>query len=230
MALFVYNSGECEVLVRDDFLNKLRQNQDVIYCDEVQKRDCYKVRELHANQFRPAVIVDIGAQIGTFSMLAAKYWPEARIFCYEPVPVQCRVLRRNAPSALCHENAVIGFYGKEDSSDVHKCTYHVHDPEAPHRERRKVGLGPAVCAEEIFTLDGLTTIDFLKIDCEECEVNIFRELDTLDRLKDINLVHGEWHGTAAREEIVKRFSKTHYVNLPLPNPEPRGGLFFCKRR
>lgn len=226
MSLFVYNSGECEVLVRDDFLNKLGQNQDVIYCDEVQKRDCYGVRALHAEQFVLEVVVDIGAQIGTLSMMVAKYWPKARIFCYEPVSAQCRVLRRNVPNAMCRETAVIGFYGKEAGNDVHKCVYHVHDPELPYRERK----GVAVSVEEMFANDNICSIDFLKLDCEECEVNIIRELAMLGKLKDIKRIHGEWHGPAARHEVIETLAITHDVDLPIRHPEQKGGVWFARLR
>lgn len=37
-------------------------------------------------ELRPATVVDVGANIGQFSLLAAALWPRARIIAFEPLP------------------------------------------------------------------------------------------------------------------------------------------------
>lgn len=224
MGLAVYDSGECEVLVRTDFLNRNGKNQDIIYCDEVQRRDCYRIRDLARSGFQPKVVVDIGAQIGTFSMLVHKHWPRTNIHCFEPVAAQFEVLRRNIPSAQATRTAVIGFYGKESQAELHKCSYHRNDPEAPYRERRR----SALCVDQILEYGKIGAIDLLKLDCEECEVNILREFLALNRIRDVTLIRGEWHGGAARELLTQSVAETHHVEVTsLSNVN---GLFFCTRK
>ena len=55
-------------------------------------RDGYQVRELDKS---PKTVLDIGAHIGTFTLLAAESWPEARIIACEPDPDHFALLRRN---------------------------------------------------------------------------------------------------------------------------------------
>jgi len=45
--------------------------------------------------FTPQTIVDGGANIGMFSVLAAACFPDARLTCYEPDPQNMKMLRRN---------------------------------------------------------------------------------------------------------------------------------------
>jgi hypothetical protein len=61
-------------------------------------------------------------------------------------------------------------------------------------------------------------------------VNIIRELEKLDRLKDIDVIHGEWHGAKAREDIRARMEKSHETDMPLRHPDQKGGVWFAKRR
>lgn len=224
MSLLIHKTSECDVLVRDDFLNKKGKNQDMIYCRQVQTNDVYRVRDLKSHGFMPEIIVDIGAQIGTFSMMARKYWPTAKVISYEPLGKPFQLLIRNATGAVHHNKAVIGYYKKEVGKQIHKCVYHQTDPEARFRSGR---LDNAVCVEEMFAENTIDHIDFLKIDCEECEVNIFRELLELDQARNIEYVHGEWHGEASEAEVRRTFDGTHSIEVQ--NSGGRGGAFYCKR-
>jgi uncharacterized protein YaiE (UPF0345 family) len=58
-------------------------------------------------------------------------------------------------------------------------------------------------------------------------VNIFRELDHLDRLKDIAVISGEWHFDTAKNELRSIVGKTHEVDLV---DEGMWNHFFAKRR
>ncbi len=43
----------------------------------------------------PTRIYDVGAEIGAFSLFAAKRWPQANIFAFEPDPENFKLLQRN---------------------------------------------------------------------------------------------------------------------------------------
>src|SRR6185312_15634772 len=76
---YLHDTGECRMHVRED---ARELNIDVAICHEVQALDCYRVHPLAEAGFRPGIIVDIGAHIGTFTALAAKYFPEAAIYSF----------------------------------------------------------------------------------------------------------------------------------------------------
>ncbi|WP_179892484.1 FkbM family methyltransferase [Streptomyces sp. rh34] len=58
---------------------------------------------------REPVVLDVGANIGLFTIFAAQKWPGARIFSFEPVPDVFDVLRKNAghlPGVTLHNTAL----------------------------------------------------------------------------------------------------------------------------
>lgn len=181
---------------------------DYAICHEVQIDDCYHVRKLAESGFAPKVIVDIGAHIGTFTALAARYFPKAKIYSFEPLKQHYDVLVKNSRSGRCTPKnvAILGFYGDEQGRDI----YPGNEFERAYRARQ---LSNALSVGEMLRRYRLTQIDWLKIDCEQSEVNIFRELDALDRLKDIDVISGEWHFDTAKNEIRSIVGKTHDVDL-----------------
>jgi FkbM family methyltransferase len=182
---------------------------DVAICCEVQSQDCYRVRELAAAGFDPEIIVDVGAHIGTFTALASKYFPRAKIYSFEPLRQHYDVLVRNSrPNKGCRPQnlAVVGFFRYEDGHDI----YVGNEFERAYRARQ---LKNAISVRKLYEMFKLPRIDFLKIDCEQGEVNIFRELSFLDRLKDISVISGEWHFDTAKNEIRSIVGRTHDVEL-----------------
>jgi FkbM family methyltransferase len=202
---YLHDTGQCRMHVR---VNPQDLNIDVAICHEVQVQDCYRVQELAASGFKPEIIVDIGAHIGSFSALATKYFPGASIYAFEPLAPHYELLLRNAPRhrSRLKNLAVLGFYGHEDGHDI----YAGNEFERAYRSKQ---LSNAISATQLFQKFKLPRIDFLKIDCEQGEVNIFRELDFIDRLKDIAVISGEWHFDTAKRELQTIVGKTHDVDV-----------------
>jgi len=70
-----------------------------------------------------AVVFDVGANVGLFTLFAARRWPRAQIFAFEPVPEVCEVLRRNVghlPRVSVHEVAV------GEAAEVRELTYYAN--------------------------------------------------------------------------------------------------------
>ena len=58
---------------------------------------------------KPSVILDIGANVGVYSLVASLVWPEASIIAYEPEPQNFKLLQQNVghlPNVACHNTAV----------------------------------------------------------------------------------------------------------------------------
>jgi FkbM family methyltransferase len=195
---------------------------DYSICHEVQALDCYRVHELVASGFAPRVIVDIGAHIGTFTAMAAKYFPDATIYSFEPLRHHYDLLVKNSPPRRGRPQnlAIVGFYSNEEGHDVYAGT----EFELAYRSRQ---LSNAISVSDFFRKYKLKTIDLLKIDCEQAEVNIFRELDELDRLRDIEVIVGEWHFATAKKELQSIVGKTHDVQIV---DDGMWNHFFARRR
>jgi len=189
---------------------------------EVHLQDCYKIRELHASGFSPRVVVDIGAHIGTFSQLAAAIFKPSRLLAFEPVEVHYKCLLRNVPSPpmIAVNKAVVGFLGRETGHNV----YWSNDFE---RSVRRGEIKNALSVLDLLSEYQIESIDMLKIDCEQGEVNIFREMASIGLFPKIDVIAGEWHFDVAKREVVELLEPTHHVAIV---DEGMWNLFFATRR
>jgi FkbM family methyltransferase len=144
--------------------------------------DEYGLRRLEADP--PQIVVDIGANIGLFSMWARHCFPQARLLAYEPNPRIYPCLERNVRSmgVQTHKCGVADAAGRatmQDASDSRLASTH----------RSADGEITLVSLTDVVAAAG-GTIDLLKLDCEGAEWDILRAVDAVDQVKSI---HMEYH-------------------------------------
>jgi FkbM family methyltransferase len=140
------------------------------------------------------VILDIGANIGAFALWAVGRWPGCRLHCYEPLPANFELLRRN----LAHLPA--------DRVSLHP--FAIGDP-----SRTRLFLGRNNCGESSFfdlgeqsgesvevltrSPDVLPRADLIKVDAEGSEVEILAGLGAIDA----DVVVLEYHSESNRRRV-----------------------------
>jgi FkbM family methyltransferase len=154
---------------------------------------------------RAPVILDIGANVGSFALWAARRWDGAFIHCYEPHPVNAKMLRANLGmielgKVIVHEVAVTPLV--ELASPEHWCNLYegrnncgeasLYPGSEQTRERTRVrGMHPV----------RLPSSDILKMDCEGEESGILAVvLDVNSPMRPSRALMYEWHGTKNRYE------------------------------
>lgn len=141
---------------------------------------------------KPRTILDIGANVGFFSLAARGYFPEAVIHAYEPNPRVLAHLAGNAAAGMfqCMPEAVgaeAGWVSMMDDSDSNQA--------------RTLALAPGTSgaiqqvslATAIERLGG--QVDFLKMDCEGAEWDIFKSVNTWNKIRELRM---EYHLTQGR--------------------------------
>jgi FkbM family methyltransferase len=146
-------------------------------------------------------VVDIGANIGFFSMLAGSRG--ARVTAYEPHPESFRHLQRNTGkwAVDCRQAAVVG-----DGSESVRLYVH---PERSSRNTltgAEIGSGEALTsAIDVPAIDFSDVlrepVDLLKVDCEGAE---FGFLDQADVVRNAKRIIAEVHTTAGDPEELRR--------------------------
>ena len=125
-----------------------------------------------------ATIVDIGANAGYFTLFAASCFADARVFSFEPVPVNYAQLERhrnlNSSKLInCFSKAVTGQAGgislSFDSSDSFTTGATIFKQSGQQTETIKV---PCVTLSQVFDENNINRCDLLKMDCEGAEYDI----------------------------------------------------------
>jgi FkbM family methyltransferase len=167
----------------------------------------------------PRVIVDIGANIGAFSLFAAGRWPRARVLAYEPAPENLLWLERNVranrhdrieihPAAVCGATGEVTLWLREGTE--------AHSLWGDGAHARV----PATTLDAIVAEITPDTIDLLKLDCEGAEYDILigRE-DLLARhVRFVALEYHEEYGHHVCEltQVLNRAGFRHRVSPPHP--------------
>jgi FkbM family methyltransferase len=128
--------------------------------------DCYGLRRLSSP---PSTILDVGANIGVFSVHAQDRFPQATIHAYEPDPGTFAYLERNAskPGVALFNAGVAAAAGRAEM---------VQRGQSVINQTRAVEGGPVPLtslAEAVQRLGG--SVDLLKIDCEGFEWDIMSD-------------------------------------------------------
>jgi FkbM family methyltransferase len=177
--------------VQPEFLVRPGTNDDVIFANVVTRNE-YRVPE----DMSGAVVIDIGAHIGTFSHLALARGA-AEVHAFEPEASNFRFARKNltpfGERVHLHNRAVwrsdivaptLHFWRSTDDANVGGGTL-IWDTDGP--------LVDAVPFDEVIDAiseGGSRQIDLVKIDCEGAEFPILLTSRRLDR---VHRIVGEYH-------------------------------------
>jgi len=152
---------------------------------------------------QPAVILDIGSNIGASILFFHEQFPAARIYGFEPNPETFRVLEKNVASLPSVEifnyglgaadaNISVPFDGADFSRFMSKDK--TADWSGP--------LSPTTClikhAGDVVRNLGLAKIDLIKIDCEGAESDVLTSLPRA-LLRQTKWIVGEMHDESAFE-------------------------------
>lgn len=177
---------------------------DVNIIEELWSR---KIYDRLLSHIKPgSVVVDIGAQIGVFSIKAASCDQSVRVFSFEPFPQNFAMLTKNIELNK-FEGRVIPFNQAVAASDGAATFYiHTHDSGGgsiyPHGDPatiREIKV-PTVTLAHIFEKNKITQCAFMKIDCEGAELDIVRSAprELFDRIASFTI---EWHDDLNRDRM-----------------------------
>jgi FkbM family methyltransferase len=140
------------------------------------------VQQAFLRSIRPGARVwDIGANLGFFSLLAARLaGPEGHVVAWEPVPANAAAVRLNAklngfaPLIEVREEAVSSRAGHAPLHVVADASWSHLADRGEHRLTRETVDVPTVVLDDLVAAGEVDPPDFLKIDVEGSEVDVLR--------------------------------------------------------
>lgn len=193
----IRKKGDITIKTRDGRSDRSIWNQDFI-------SNHYRIDKNYG------VVVDIGAHIGTTSILSASYG--AKVFSYEPEQKTYNLMLENIALNKM-ENLITPFMiavGKPGKAKIY--THWSNDGANSLFMDKKNIIGEqdidVISLTSVFHNNNITHCGLLKIDAEHAERDIFDNFD-LELLKIIDRIVIEIHDKVDREYIPKLLEKTH---------------------
>lgn len=164
-----------------------------------------------------STIIDIGANIGAYSIFAANTSLKTKIYAFEPVPDNYKLLKENIAVNHLHERIIpynLGVAGKKGKQKLFLAgdsPYHsiYGNPE------NQASIDMDCCSlEDIFIENKIKQCNLLKIDCEGAEYDIFYNTSE-ECLGKIDKIRMEYHNRDIKdyniESLTKFLSKHHFT-------------------
>ena len=158
------------------------------------------------------VVVDIGASVGPFSWKIAQKKP-GRIICLEPEPDLYRTMTKNLANAGVTVTLLNAGIGGQDGRHELTGLFRADQPELSDGTR-----GTQVNTMTFDTLireQAIDRIDFLKVDCEGGEYDIFTDENREWIMANVKKIAGEFHlHTPELKQRFRHFRDTYLRDMP----------------
>ena len=145
-------------------------------------------------------VFDVGANQGEWSKIAAKKFPEARIYSFEVLPETHRQLVANCKAHPRIVPVAFGLGDREEEREVYyapgrsgKTTCVANFFETFHGGQAQVGRGKVLTGDRFCRDQGVGAIDFLKLDVEGYEPQVlkgFQEMLAAGKIRMIQFEYG----------------------------------------
>ncbi len=171
------------------------------------------------NDIEPKIIFDIGANIGASAVYFAARYPGARVYCFEPLPENIELLRKNVavfgdrvtvvPTGLGKIEGSFEYRRSDDPMNFGGGTFHGVGCADTNCVRLPVTTLTKFC--RTYAID---RIDVMKIDTEGAEWSVISGMPG-NMLAQVNIVLGELHGIDDWE-VFRALDSTHDLSYEKP--------------
>jgi FkbM family methyltransferase len=172
-----------------------------------------------------STIIDIGANAGYFTLFAASAFPQAKLFSFEPVPVNYAQLKHHRDlnstrEIKCFPQAAAGHSGEIDLTFDTTDSFTTSATMFASKEDKGESLSvPCVTLKEIMDENAIEKCDLLKMDCEGAEYDILYNCppNYLRRIDQIAMeVHRGWQKNQTIEAMEAFLRKQGFLTRRKP--------------
>lgn len=172
----------------------------------------------HPITITPRTILDIGANIGAFALRAHREWPEAEIYCYEPLPSNIALFKQHVAATWCQ------IYPFAVRAEPGMQIFYLGDAFVTGGFMQGERQTKETLEVECVAAASLPACELVKIDTEGCEVEIVQHLN-LTKTQVLMLEHH----SIADAEILKQCLAAEFHLVQDESSQPVGTLVFIRK-
>ena len=238
LSYFRINNKNTIFKFRDGRIIKIRKASDkndtsgidTVYGIFFRKDYCKKDLTIKKND----IVIDIGANIGVFSIYSSLKAPKGKVYAYEPFKVHYKRLLDNIKLnnlenvfafnlAVCEKKGKRDFFIHENCSGMHSLIF-------KEDSKEKVTVD-CTTLEEIFKKEKIKKCDFLKIDCEGAEYEILYNTpkNILNKIKKIALEFDNIDDYEKNCLFLKEFLEKEGFIVKIDGSNQKQGLLYAKK-
>ena len=149
------------------------------------------------------VIIDVGAHIGLFALFASQFCKNGKIFCYEPIKENYKILIENIEMNQIQNIFPNNLAVTKETSRV---KIFLNDDQSGHSmfiQNKNFVEVDSKSLSDIFIDNGIKECNFLKLDCEGAEYEIVESLPS-DLFTKINKTVIEYHMVDTKPELLEQ--------------------------
>ncbi len=178
-------------------------------------------------------IIDIGANIGMFTLYASLLSQRGKVYSYEPFPIHFERMLNNIKLnglknvvpfnlAVSESNKKRGLNISDVSSGMHSFFF--------KGSGKKVYVG-CTTLKEIFDINNLEKCDFLKLDCEGSEYEILYNAPKkyLDKIEKMALEWDNLDNEKMNINYLKKFLRKNEFKIKVKGEKNKAGILYAKR-
>jgi FkbM family methyltransferase len=157
-------------------------------------------------------LVDVGANIGGWSLMAAELFPSATVYALEIVPDTAATLRERTAQQHRIKSFKLGLAAHTGSLALRyhpAASTHATFTEYPHNWTGELIECPVMRGDEFLAREGISEVDFLKLDVEGAEHLVLQGLEDHLRRQRIRFVQFEY----GRVNILTHFLLRDFYQL-----------------
>ncbi|MFC1626592.1 FkbM family methyltransferase [Patescibacteria group bacterium] len=158
-------------------------------------------------------VIDIGAHIGTDSIHIAKQYPGIRVLCFEPLPENYTLLKKNIIANGISENITalqMGIASTKGKKKLYIDESNSGGSSLSFEQLEKSIEIQSTTLEHIVKQHNIKRIPFLKMDCEGCEYDILYNCPK-KILNMIDILALEYHPNGSIQNLKKHLEKNGFV-------------------
>jgi len=234
---YCYLQNRLPILLGETRISGLRIKYRSTSFDRLIIEEIFDVNSYPFDDFqlaKTALVIDVGAHIGCFTMKAAGMVKEGRVFSFEPERNNYRILRRNIRlndlSNVYIFNQGIAY--PQGKRKLYTSSLNTGGHSLFPEHSGKYDLADCITLQHVFANNRIANVDLLKLDCEGAEYEILYNTpkEYLDRIRKIVIEYHDFEGTNnSIHDLVEFLTRHGFKAEKISRYSSITGLaYFCK--